>query len=204
MAENVTPAVTSDKDGSKEWWWSQIPAPLKSLVAILSFLAFVLPTAIFVINQGATLLPSVLVLKNALWPSPPPPRADSPATARPAPVQQPSVRNVIIGVFEGYVYYEVGTDRKPTDDGQLKLANNGPMPDFWDIRPGHKFKAISPVNIRTNPNPANDWKNSGFDTVLGVLSGGECIKVVEGERRRYPVRIAASGGFLPMIRVTCD
>jgi hypothetical protein len=63
---------------------------------------------------------------------------------------------------------------------------------------------ITPVNIRANPNPTNDWKNSGFDTVLGVLSGGECIKVVDGERRRYPVRLAASGGFLPMIRVTCD
>jgi hypothetical protein len=36
------------------------------------------------------------------------------------------------------------------------------------------------------------------------LSGGECIKIVDGERRRYPVKVAASGGFLPMIRVTCD
>ena len=71
------------------------------------------------------------------------------------------------------------------------------MPDFWDIRPGQMLKAVTPVNIRANPNPANDWKNSGFDTVLGVLSGGECVKVVDGDRRRYPVRVAASGGFLP-------
>jgi hypothetical protein len=135
VTEDLTTAVVPDKDASKEWWWAQIPTSLKTLVAILSFLAFILPTTIVVINGGAKLLPSLLLLKNAIWPSPPPPKADSAPTLTPT-AQQPPVRNVAPGVFEGYVYYEVGTDRKPTDDGQLKPASNGPMLDFWDIRPG--------------------------------------------------------------------
>lgn len=203
MNDKQTTALSSDNDGSKEWWWSLIPKPLKVLLAIISFLAFILPTTVVVVDQGAKLLPSLLKIKNVIWPSPVPPQKVEQAPS-PTTVLQPAVRAVTPGVFEGYVYYEVGTDRKPTNDGQLKLPNSGSMPDFWDIRSGQKLKAITPVNIRANPNSANDWSNSGFDTVLGVLSSGECIKVVDGERRRYPVRVAASGGFLPMIRVTCD
>jgi hypothetical protein len=136
--------------------------------------------------------------KNWVWPSPvPPQRSDLP----PSPTQEPAARAIVPGVFEGYVYYEVGTDRKPTNDGQLKSASGAAMPNFWDIHTGYKLKAISPVNIRANPNP---WVNTGYNTVLGVLGGGECVQVVEGELRRYPVLTAASGGFLPMVRAVCD
>jgi hypothetical protein len=191
-----------------EWWWSQIPGPLRTAAAILAFLAFALPLTLSVLDQASKLWPWALGLKTivGLDPLPPQPHPQptptSAPTPTPSPVFEPPLRPVVPGVFEGYVYYEVGTDRNPTNDGQLKPLS-GPMPDFWNILPGQKFKAITPVNIRANPNETNGWDNSGFNTVVGILSGGECIKVADGERRRYPVRAAASGGFLPMIRVTC-
>lgn len=183
------------------WWWSQIPTPLRWLFAVISCLAVLLPLIVSIITIGATAIPSLLIIKNAVWPSgPPPQRSDLP----PPPGQQPPARTIVPGVFEGYVYYEVGIDGRPTDDGQLKLGAGGAMPAFWDIHPGTKLKAISPVNIRANPNAYNGWDNSGFNQVVGVLRGGECVQVVQGELRRYPVRIAASGGFLPVIRVQCN
>jgi hypothetical protein len=107
-------------------------------------------------------------------------------------------------VFDGYVYYEVGTDGKPTNDGQLKPVSGNTMPPFWQIYVDTKLKALTPVNIRANPNPFNDWNNNGFNTVVGVLNGGDCVKVVQGDHRRVPVLYAASGGFLPIVRAACN
>ncbi len=198
---NGVDVVDADSGGPGQWWWSQIPKPLRRIFAVVSCLAVLLPLTVSVINTGATLMPSFLWIKNLVWPSPPPPQ---PPNLPPAPDNQPPARPIMPGVFEGYVYYEVGTDGKPTNDGQLKPANGGTMPNFGAIHAGYKLKAISPVNIRANPNPFNGWSNSGFNTVLGILDGGDCVQVVEGALRAYPVKVAASGGFLPVIRATCN
>jgi hypothetical protein len=186
---------------AREWWWSQIPKPLQRLLVIASSLFVFLSLLIKIINSLATLNPVFLEIKNWIWPSPVPPQA---ANLAPPPDSQPPVRTIVAGVFEGYVYYEVGRDGKPTSDGQLKPANGATMPQFSDIHPGYKLKTISPVNIRSNPNSYNGWDNTGFNTTVGVLSGGVCVKVVEGQARPYPVQVAASGGFLPIIRVSCQ
>jgi hypothetical protein len=187
--------------GADQWWWSQIPKPLRLLFAIVSFLAAILPLIVVVVNYGASLAPQFLIMKNWVW------RGALPAQKSelpPPPGQQPPVRPIVSGVFDGYVYYEVGTDGKPTGDGQLKPAGGGPMPAFWDIHVGYRLKAATAVNIRLNPNPYNGWDNSGFNTVVRILGGGECVQVIEGEVRRYPVQVAASGGFLPVVRATCS
>lgn len=200
-ADNTPTAATVNGAPNQWWWWSQIPRPLQKFVAIVSCLIVLFPLTVTLINMGATSFPSILAIKNSVWPSPPPPlRADIP----PSPTQQPTPRPTEPGVFEGYVYYEVGKDGKPTNDGQLKPASGGAMPPFGAIHVGYKLKAISPVNIRANPNPYNNWNNTGFNTVLGILDGGQCVQVVEGALRTYPVTVAASGGFLPVIRAACN
>ncbi len=96
---------------------------------------------------------------------------------------------------DGFAYYEVSKAGRLTDDGQLAPHPRRPMPPFEQLKTGDILRANSRIYLRAGP--------SGDTQLVGVLQSGECIIVIEGQKTSYPVKDAASGGWLPIQRVSC-
>jgi hypothetical protein len=166
------------------WWWAQVPRPFRKALIALFYIAAIFGALTAALSQGAKVWPAWKEAKNAIWPEALPSKKTETPSSEPIhmAVREPPAAVIRPGVFEGYVYYEASKDGKLTDDGQLQPLNTKKMPDFWEIKVGDKFKVVSPVFVRANPNNFNEWNNTGFNTRLATLSTGDCVQVVLGER----------------------
>jgi hypothetical protein len=197
-------AAPENHDPTRTFWWDQIPNGLRKLIKFIAALTFLFTSigALFAAIVGAKdgWGKVQLMISNAFTQEQLPPRSPTPpgTTSREPPSPQ-----IVQGAFEGYVYYEVSRDGKPTSDGRLVPIGTSTMPNFEGIKVGDRFRILDAINVRANPNPNNDWNNSGYFTQVGTLGSKQCVQVVDGERRKYQVQIARSGGWLPIVAIAC-
>lgn len=97
---------------------------------------------------------------------------------------------------KGWVYYEVGENRKTTNDGNLLLLKVSEKAVYSDIALGDKLRALRSVNFRKNP-------TSSALKIFPLLKG-DCITVINGPKNKIETKQALSGGWLNVATSPCD
>ena len=95
----------------------------------------------------------------------------------------------------GWVYYEVGENRKITNDGNFYLLKETETGFYEEIKVGDKLRVSGDVNFRRGP--SSDQPRSF------VLINGDCVIVTEQPRNKVDVQEAASGGWLKVATSPC-
>lgn len=176
------------------------PGGFATLVVVLLFSATIL---LFRKTGDGARLGAFLVLvlaslglTIAVFVQPPPiaPR-DEPKPAEPAVPPQPG--------SSGWVYYEVGRDGHPTEDGQLEpVPSVRPMPKFLEIKRDQVLRAISAIRLRNIP---PDTEADLAKAPAAILKTGTCVATLEpaDPRQEVDVQKALSGGWLRVSTRPC-
>jgi hypothetical protein len=111
----------------------------------------------------------------------------------------PTLRKSLQGAINNIqvsVYYETGEDNWLTKAGQLrpKAKTRPPIPSFSDLQVGDLLVADSSVYKRAGP--SIEYGS------LGILEGGECVKVVSKDKAADDSN-NSRGGWLRVVRRPC-
>lgn len=96
-----------------------------------------------------------------------------------------------------FAYYAIGHDRRPLPvKGHLTVDGMpAELPLFEYIKPGMILKALERKNLRFEPTT---------NSAEVLLSAGQCVKVLQGQRRSDKPDDGLSGGWLPVARTECQ
>jgi len=98
--------------------------------------------------------------------------------------------------INGWVYYEIGIDRKLTEDGGLYLLKNSEKALYEDIVVGDKLRVGHDVNLRQGP-------TKEFPVFL-ALERGVCVIVTNPpSHAQKGLKDAISGGRLKVTTTSC-
>ncbi len=95
----------------------------------------------------------------------------------------------------GYVYYEVGVNRKITSDGNFYLLKVTKTGYYDEIAVGDKLRVAGDVNFRSGP--GREFSRSF------VLFNGDCVVVTSTPKKEVKVEKAKSGGWLNVATSPC-
>ena len=95
----------------------------------------------------------------------------------------------------GWVYYEVGENRKITSDGNFYLLKESETGFYSEIEVGDKLRVSGDVNFRNEPT------NSAPRSF--VLINGDCVIVTNEPAHKVEVQEAKSGGWLNVATSPC-
>ncbi len=105
-----------------------------------------------------------------------------------------SVIAIIYGT-NGWVYYEVGENRKITDDGNFYLLKETETGHYEEIEIGDKLRVSGNVNFRSGPGA--EYPRSF------VLITGDCVIVTRSPKNAVEVTDAESGGWVNVATSPC-
>jgi len=107
------------------------------------------------------------------------------------------VESVIAMVYgtNGWVYYEVGKNRKITHDGNFYLLKETETGFYEEIKMGDKLRVAGDVNFRSGPGV--EYPRSF------VLITGDCVIITRPPKNKVDVENAESGGWLKVATSPC-
>lgn len=97
--------------------------------------------------------------------------------------------------LNGYVYYEIGVDDRPTEAGQLDVLRRGPK-YFENILRGDILRAQSEKVFRQGP--------SVSEPSIFQLNKDDCVVVLKQIRPKEKSGSGVSGGWLKVATIKCN